>query len=254
MAAYMREALTHPKHGYYTRRAHVIGREGDFVTAPEMTSLFGESIGLWILSHWKACAEPSLVRLVELGPGRGTLMRDILAVLRLCRPLYQSLCVHMVEVSPVLRDRQRLALDAVPLPRDIGEQDLRDRGMRADPALEASSLPPMSDSERTGDSATDALWEGVRFASPGPRPGAPGDPGRAAAAAAAAREPMYAMALSDGPTVTWHRQLSNVPSHGWGVHVAHELFDALPAHQVVKTTEGWREVLVAERGSWQAGS
>jgi len=109
---YMELCLTHPEHGYYVSR-DPLGREGDFTTAPEVSQMFGELLGLWAASVWRAIGSPPMLRLVELGPGRGTMMADALRALRVLPPLYQSLSVHMVEISPVLRERQRATLTGV---------------------------------------------------------------------------------------------------------------------------------------------
>jgi SAM-dependent MidA family methyltransferase len=106
---YMELCLTHPEHGYYVSR-DPLGREGDFTTAPEVSQMFGELLGLWTASVWKAMGEPSLLRLIELGPGRGTMMADALRALRVLPPLYQSLSVHLVEINPVLREKQKATL------------------------------------------------------------------------------------------------------------------------------------------------
>ena len=87
---YMELCLTHPQHGYYVSR-DPLGREGDFTTAPEVSQMFGELLGLWAASVWKAIGSPPLLRLIELGPGRGTMMADALRALRVLPPLYQSL-------------------------------------------------------------------------------------------------------------------------------------------------------------------
>jgi SAM-dependent MidA family methyltransferase len=108
---YMELCLTHPQHGYYVSR-DPLGREGDFTTAPEVSQMFGELLGLWAASVWKAMGSPSLLRLVELGPGRGTMMADALRALRVLPPLYQMLNVHLVEINPVLRDKQKATLSA----------------------------------------------------------------------------------------------------------------------------------------------
>src|SRR6266849_3393355 len=76
VARYMALCLTHPIHGYYVTR-DPLGARGDFVTAPEISQMFGELIGLWAASVWRLMGAPR-VRLVELGPGRGTLMADAL--------------------------------------------------------------------------------------------------------------------------------------------------------------------------------
>jgi len=116
---YMELCLVHPHYGYYVSR-DPLGREGDFTTAPEVSQMFGELLGLWSASVWKQMGSPQLLRLIEFGPGRGTMMADALRALRVLPPLYQSLSVHMVEVNPVLRERQKATLSGV---RDIAWHD-----------------------------------------------------------------------------------------------------------------------------------
>ena len=70
VAEYMKMCLAHPEHGYYTTHAP-IGAGGDFTTAPEISQMFGELIGLWAAAVWRAMGAPQNIRLVELGPGRG---------------------------------------------------------------------------------------------------------------------------------------------------------------------------------------
>jgi len=77
LADFMAEALGHPEFGYYMVR-EPFGAQGDFITAPEISQMFGELCGLWLADQWDRMGRPSPVRLVELGPGRGTLMRDCL--------------------------------------------------------------------------------------------------------------------------------------------------------------------------------
>ena len=81
VADYMGLCLTHPKHGYYITR-DPLGRDGDFITAPEISQMFGELIGLWLASVWRQMGSPENVRLIELGPGRGTMMLDALRAAR----------------------------------------------------------------------------------------------------------------------------------------------------------------------------
>src|SRR3569832_1581232 len=106
---YMELCLMHPCYGYYVSR-DPLGREGDFTTAPEVSQMFGELLGLWAASVWKAIGSPQLFQLIELGPGRGTMMSDALRALRVLPPLYQTLSVHMVEINPVLREKQKATL------------------------------------------------------------------------------------------------------------------------------------------------
>jgi SAM-dependent MidA family methyltransferase len=108
---YMALCLGHPVHGYYRTR-DPLGVEGDFTTAPEISQIFGELIGLWAAEVWRAMGEPSRVRLVELGPGRGTLMADALRAARVLPAFRAAAAVHLVETSPALRARQEATLAA----------------------------------------------------------------------------------------------------------------------------------------------
>lgn len=112
VARFMALALAHPSQGYYARR-DPFGRAGDFVTAPEISQLFGELIGLCLVQHWLDLGRPPRVLLVELGPGRGTLMADALRAARAAPGFLAAAAVHLVETSPVLRERQAAALPGV---------------------------------------------------------------------------------------------------------------------------------------------
>lgn len=105
----MSEVLTNATAGYYTRR-DVFGTAGDFTTSPEISQLFGEMIGIWCVSMWQQMGSPKNLRLVELGPGRGTLMADLLRGTSVFPAFSSFLSVAMVEVSPVLRQLQWQAL------------------------------------------------------------------------------------------------------------------------------------------------
>jgi NADH dehydrogenase [ubiquinone] 1 alpha subcomplex assembly factor 7 len=98
---YMTLALTHPTHGYYMKR-DPFGAEGDFTTAPEISQMFGELIGLWGAEVWAAMGSPNPVRMIELGPGRGTLMSDALRASRVAPDFRAALDVWLVEASPTL--------------------------------------------------------------------------------------------------------------------------------------------------------
>lgn len=106
---YMGLCLNHPEHGYYRTRP-AIGASGDFVTAPEISQAFGEIIGVWTGVVWQSMAMPRRLNLVELGPGRGTLLRDALRAARAVPGFLDALSVHLVEASPRLEAEQRAAL------------------------------------------------------------------------------------------------------------------------------------------------
>jgi NADH dehydrogenase [ubiquinone] 1 alpha subcomplex assembly factor 7 len=116
VATFMGLCLGHPAHGYYTTR-DPFGRAGDFITAPETSQMFGELIGLWAAAVWQAMGAPARLALVELGPGRGTLMADALRAARVVPGFAGALHLHLVETSPVLQRRQQetLAGGGVPL-------------------------------------------------------------------------------------------------------------------------------------------
>jgi NADH dehydrogenase [ubiquinone] 1 alpha subcomplex assembly factor 7 len=111
VAEYMAEALGHPTYGYYQRR-DPLGRAGDFITAPEVSQMFGELLGLWCIEVWYSMGCPSPCRLVELGPGRGTLIADALRAARIRPAFAQAVRLHLVETSVYLRGRQAELLAA----------------------------------------------------------------------------------------------------------------------------------------------
>lgn len=81
IAAFMRQVLTSPEGGYYTSRTDVFGKHGDFVTSPEISQVFGELVGIWTIAEWMAQGRKrDGVQLMEVGPGKGTLMDDMLRV------------------------------------------------------------------------------------------------------------------------------------------------------------------------------
>src|SRR6185369_6708538 len=111
LADFMAEALGHPRLGYY-RRALPVGAAGDFTTAPEISQMFGELLGAWLAERWLAMGCPSGVRLVELGPGRGTLMADALRAVRGVPGFHAAIDLHLVEINEQLRALQGQALAA----------------------------------------------------------------------------------------------------------------------------------------------
>ncbi len=105
VAEFMTACLHDPGYGYYATRSR-IGAEGDFITAPQVSQMFGELLGAWIAEVWGQLGSPSPFRLVELGPGDGTLMLDALRLLQRAPGLISAVDLWLVEPSQPLRRRQ----------------------------------------------------------------------------------------------------------------------------------------------------
>lgn len=141
VAEYMRQALTHPLYGYYTcperkddwedldsvfdepvtPSNYIIGAKGDFVTAPEISQIFGESIAVWFMIQWQTIGKPTDIQIVEIGPGKGTLICD---VIKTSMKSFKDHCgaslrmIHLVETSPAMREEQRRKLEELDLDLD----------------------------------------------------------------------------------------------------------------------------------------
>lgn len=111
VAEYMGLCLGHPEHGYYITR-DPLGQAGDFTTAPEISQMFGELIGLWLGQAWMDRGAPAAFTLAELGPGRGTLMADILRATARIEGFNEAADIWLVETSPALRRKQWEAVGA----------------------------------------------------------------------------------------------------------------------------------------------
>ncbi len=109
IAQFMTLALHDPLNGYYATR-DPLGAAGDFITAPEISQMFGELLGLWLAQCWHDQGKPARPRLVELGPGRGTLLRDALRAMKLMPAFREQLEIVLVEMSPALRHVQETTL------------------------------------------------------------------------------------------------------------------------------------------------
>ena len=110
VATFMLIVLGHPTLGYYSSQ-RPFGQAGDFTTAPEISQIFGELLGLWCVQTWLDMGQPKPFDLVELGPGRGVLMADALRAIQKVAPSFiESANVRLVEISPSLRDEQKSRL------------------------------------------------------------------------------------------------------------------------------------------------
>ncbi|TNJ48503.1 class I SAM-dependent methyltransferase [Phaeobacter sp. B1627] len=128
IADYMSDCLLHPEFGYYTTGTP-IGTEGDFITAPEISQMFGELLGLALVQAWLDQGSPAPFTLAELGPGRGTLMSDLLRATASVPGFHTAMDLVLIEASPRLRARQAEALSAhaprwLPSVEDLPQQPL----------------------------------------------------------------------------------------------------------------------------------
>ncbi|EWM26639.1 Putative S-adenosyl-L-methionine-dependent methyltransferase MidA [Nannochloropsis gaditana] len=205
IADFMDVCLAHPEHGYYMKQQTTkIGKGGDFVTAPEISQMFGELLGVWAVATWEKLGTPRVFRLAEIGPGKGTLMKDILRVAQNFPPFHNALGgVSMIETSQALRRVQAEALGAVSIDKNWTNSDTeRD-----------------SDARDIGD---EAEWErgGRRH------------------------ERKARWCLPCKRKIDWHDDVRQMPVESPSIIFAQELLDALPVHQFEYTENGWRERLV----------
>jgi NADH dehydrogenase [ubiquinone] 1 alpha subcomplex assembly factor 7 len=115
LETFQQEALFHPQYGYY-RTQKVLGDRGDFITAPEVSGLFGDVLGAFVLNEWDTTlGRPSCVSLIELGPGKGTLMGDVLRVGQLRPAFLEAAHVTLLEINPFLKATQKDHLSSYPL-------------------------------------------------------------------------------------------------------------------------------------------
>lgn len=148
LAHYMAECLSHPVHGYYMKQ-DPLGAAGDFTTAPEISQMFGELIGLWIGDLWTRQGKPDSPTLIELGPGRGTLMTDVQRALAKVPGWPAQTPVHFVETSPALRLTQKAAHPAA-----MWHDDMEGLDVAGTPYILANELfdaLPIRQFEKTAD-------------------------------------------------------------------------------------------------------
>lgn len=228
VSEFMNLALGHPLYGYYiTRDAFGVG--GDFTTSPEISQVFGELMGVWCVSNWMAMGSPSKVRLVEIGPGRGTLMMDLLraasAFPDFCRALQNGDGVRMVETSPVLRRLQQKTLKCTFM-------------SGSSVASYETDEPSGQVKDQDGQSKhVEDVWENAKTH------------GRLAMRAPLSGISARAGRMEDRSIkVEWMREFSDVMRQDDKTPlliVAQELFDALPIHQFEYNSRGsWVERLI----------
>ncbi|KAI8093839.1 S-adenosyl-L-methionine-dependent methyltransferase [Halteromyces radiatus] len=119
VAHYIRQVLVNPLSGYYMH-GDVFGQQGDFVTSPEISQMFGELCGIWYLTEWMRLGKPAKTQIIEFGPGRGTLMSDMIRTWRQFPYFYKTISgIHLIEASPGLRKMQRANLVQGSLDTDV---------------------------------------------------------------------------------------------------------------------------------------
>ncbi|KXZ43090.1 hypothetical protein GPECTOR_102g43 [Gonium pectorale] len=282
LAEYMQDCLTSPAGGFYMSR-DVFGSAGDFVTSPEISQMFGEMVGIWCVHTWMEMGRPPRLQLVELGPGRGTLMADLLRGTSAFRDFSRALEVHLVEMSPALRAMQWRALRCEPapapevrLPAGPGAAPAAAGGAAAAAATAAgkaaraaavaaqseeadlqylrSGMPPLVGQQQQQQQQQTLHHQQKRQQQEQPQPverqlgpsaAGVGESGSAGAPQAPST-PAVGVSGFNGCRVHWHATLDAVPDGpSPALYVAHEFFDALPVHQFVRDPErGWLEKMV----------
>jgi len=216
---FMSEALTNPTYGYYTKTSSkdkVFGKSGDFTTSPEISQIFGELLGVWCATIWEQLGKPEELHLIEFGPGRGTLMMDLLRGTSNFKKFSEALRVHLIEISPALRKKQFETLKC--------QGNLETFESLNNPLLAEIKPNPFAakNTDDDDDDDDDSEEEDEKLSTKGNVSGI----------------------TAHGTKVYWHNSLDDVPS-GPTCIIAHEFFDALPVHQFRRTERGWVEKLVA---------
>ena len=107
---YMSLCINHPELGYYHQNNEKIGQEGDFITSPEISQIFGEMLAIWCISMWEKMGCPPKINLIEMGPGHATLMKDLLRTFKKFPKFKESVQVNMIELSEDMKKVQQIAL------------------------------------------------------------------------------------------------------------------------------------------------
>lgn len=110
IAEYFHLCMADPEFGYY-KNQQAIGAKADFITAPEVSQMFGELIGAWSHQVWDNLKKPNKVALVELGPGKGTLMSDLLRAAKASPEFFNAIELYLIETSTLMREQQKKSLD-----------------------------------------------------------------------------------------------------------------------------------------------
>uniref|UniRef100_A0A8D8ZZ19 Protein arginine methyltransferase NDUFAF7 n=1 Tax=Cacopsylla melanoneura TaxID=428564 RepID=A0A8D8ZZ19_9HEMI len=232
IATYMKEILTNPQHGYYMNK-DVFGTGGDFITSPEITQMFGELISVWMINEMNKLNAPSnKIDIVELGPGRGTMMRDLLRTFHKFKLMDQVNSVCFIEVSNELSKMQGKML-CTPDSIRRNENMLLSKKKKIDQTLDLLSLD-----ETNGNGSNSKAENGKSNNSKDVNYKAVGEEKQE-------EDLCYQSGTTrNGTLVKWYSSIYDVPQKHFTFFLAHEFFDALPVHKLIKTENGWREILV----------
>jgi NADH dehydrogenase [ubiquinone] 1 alpha subcomplex assembly factor 7 len=218
MHEFMGECLTNPEYGYYTKlqsKDLVFGKKGDFTTSPEISQIFGELLGVWCATIYEQLQNPDELHLIEFGPGRGTLMMDLLRGTKNFKKFSKAIKVHLIEISPAMRKKQFETLKC--------EGDFEQAFDKLNnPLLAAIKTNPFNNKTNKEDDDEENDDKEGKLSTKG----------------------NVSAITSHGTKIYWHNSLDDVPS-GPTCIIAHEFFDALPVHQFRRTERGWVEKLVA---------
>jgi NADH dehydrogenase [ubiquinone] 1 alpha subcomplex assembly factor 7 len=239
MHDYMSQTSNHLLHGYYQSfHTEKIGNRGDFVTAPELSQLFGEMIGIWCLMKWQEMKKPAQLMLIELGPGKGSLMADILRVASNFPEFQKALSIHFVELSQALRAKQKETLESL---TSSFQQSINSH-INTD--LVKKDNEQVDDSNSSNSQKQQGIVDLQPYEIHVPRV-LKGDSSK--------RYEVQKLQVS------WYSFLSQIPyMQGTDTQptncliVGQEFLDAFPVHQFVYTDRGWRERLVDVDSSEQS--
>lgn len=207
----MRYALTHPEYGYYMKK-DVFGTKGDFTTSPEISQMFGELIGLWCLSMWMRLDKPIDLQIVEVGPGRGTLMKEMFSTWYKHKEFLSSIHVNFVEVSPHLRKMQAQSL-GIAYPDTGSPIDVN-----VDPLVKMTGdLDQAQEFKNNNDQKEDQKGKN--------------------------QDEVVTLKTVQGVTVSWHDTINTI-GDGPILYICQEFFDALPIHQYIYRDRKWREKII----------
>lgn len=233
MHEYMSQCSNHVYHGYYQSQQDKIGTDvGDFTTAPEISQLFGEMVGMWAISQWHAMGRPGRINILELGPGKGTLMNDVLGVARKFPEFHKAIVgVHMIELSDNMRKIQA----------DVLHCEIHAEKEESSSTTATNANATATTSEKSESAFARTVKRPTSFPSPSiPRVGYDDE----------GVEPITYLSgtTNDGLSIHWYHTLAQVPEiDGIGnIVIAQEFLDVFPVHQFQykQAKRQWLEKLV----------